>query len=259
MAFYGKVALVTGGASGMGRISALRLARQGARVAIFDMNEAALEETASQSPNITPFRCNVADHDEVRARVADVISQLGPIDRLTHAAGIMPSHAVMDTTLVAARRLIDVNYFGTLHMIQAVVPAMVERNAGDVILFGSVSGMALTPKLGAYAASKAAVNVIGETLANELGDTALRICVVIPPAVNTPLLEQSLSTDAAKAMREARASGRLNDPEKIVDQIEKGIEKGRKAIYPGEAKLLEVWHTLAPRLWWKTVLKFEKS
>ena len=258
MAFHGKVALVTGGASGMGRISALRLAEGGATVAIFDMNEQALAETAAASPNIRAYRCNVANADEVQARVAEVERDLGPIDRLTHAAGIMPSYAVMDTTLEQARRLMDVNYFGTLNLVRAVVPGMVARNRGDVILFGSISGMALTPKLGAYAASKAAVNVIGETLANELGHTALRIAVVLPPAVNTPLINQSLETDAAKALHNAKASGRLSDPAKIVTQIEQGLEKGKKTIYPGEAKFLELWHVLAPRLWWKTVLQFEK-
>ncbi|MCB1631563.1 MAG: SDR family oxidoreductase [Pseudomonadales bacterium] len=258
MAFHGKVALVTGGASGMGRISALRLAASGAQVAILDMNEAALAETAARFPNIRALRCNVADQEQVQACVAAVERDLGAIDRLTHAAGIMPSHTVMDTTFEQAQRLIEVNYYGTLHMIGAVVPAMLARNRGDVILFGSVSATALTPHLGAYAASKAAVNVIGETLANELGHTALRIAVVMPPAVNTPLMQQSLATDAAQALREANTSGRLNDPEKIVDQIETAFERGRKAIYPGEAKLLEIWHTLAPRSWWKTVLKYEK-
>ena len=163
MAFTGKVALVTGGASGMGKVAALRLAASGARVAIFDMNEQALAEMAAAAPNIHTWRCNVADWEDVQARLAEVEQELGPIDRLTHAAGIMPSYAVMDTTIEQARRLIDVNYFGTLHMIRAVVPGMLERNRGDVILFGSISGMALTPKLGAYAASKAAVNVLGET------------------------------------------------------------------------------------------------
>jgi len=258
MAFNGKVALVTGGASGMGRVSALRLAETGAKVAIFDMNETALAETAAVSPNIRAWRCNVADAADVQARVAEVEAELGPIDRLTHAAGIMPSYAVMDTTLAQAQRLMDVNYFGTLNLIHAVLPGMLARNRGDVILFGSVSGMALTPKLGAYAASKAAVNVLGETLANELGKTALRIAVVLPPAVNTPLIDQSLATDAAKALHQAKQNGRLSDPEKIVTQIEKGLERGKKAIYPGEAKLLELWHVLAPRLWWKTVLQFEK-
>ena len=258
MAFYGKVALVTGGASGMGRVSALRLAAAGAQVAILDMNESALAETAACSPNIRPLRCNVADWDQVQACVAEVERELGPVDRLTHAAGIMPSHAVMDTTLEQARRLIEVNYYGTLHLIRAVVPGMLARNHGDVILFGSVSATALTPHLGAYAASKAAVNVVGETLANELGHTALRIAVVMPPAVNTPLVNQSIETDAAQALREAKKSGRLGDPEKIVDQIEAAFERGRKAIYPGEAKLLEIWHTLLPGLWWKTVLKFER-
>ena len=84
MAFHGKVALVTGGASGMGRISALRLAASGAQVAILDMNEAALAETAARFPNIRALRCNVADQEQVQACVAAVERDLGAIDRLTH-------------------------------------------------------------------------------------------------------------------------------------------------------------------------------
>ena len=143
MAFTGNVALVTGGASGMGRVAALRLAASGAKVAVFDMNEAALAEVAASSPGIRAWRCNVADWQDVQACVAAVERELGPIDRLTHAAGIMPSYAVIDTTLEEARRLMEVNYFGTLHMIRAVVPGMLARDRGDVILFGSISGMAL--------------------------------------------------------------------------------------------------------------------
>ena len=81
MAFTGKVALVTGGASGMGKVAALRLAASGARVAIFDMNEQALAEMAAADPNIRTWRCNVADWEDVQARVAEVEQELGSIDR----------------------------------------------------------------------------------------------------------------------------------------------------------------------------------
>ena len=85
----------------------------------------------------------------------------------------------------------------------------------------------------------------------------MRVHLVCPPAVNTPLVDQTLATDAPGSILESKKSGRLSDPEKIVDAIEKGVRKDRDIIYPGEARLLYLWRALFPGLWWKTVLKFE--
>lgn len=255
----GQVALVTGGASGMGRICALRLARQGVEVAIFDLNEDGLAATAAESDRIHPFQCDIADQDEVNSRVGEVLTQLGQVDRLVHAAALMPSHALKDHEADAVMRLMQVNFAGTVYMVRAVLPAMLERNQGEMVLFGSVAGDAMVPKMGAYCASKAAVNVYVETLQNELRATGLCIHLICPPAVNTPLVDQTLATDTPGSIIEARKSGRLADPEKIVDAIEKGIARGKAVIFPGEARLLYLWHALFPRLWWKTVMHFEKT
>jgi len=75
--------------------------------------------------------------------------------------------------------------------------------------------------------------------------------------VNTPLIDQTLDTDSPGSIRQAKQSGRLADPEKIIDAIEKGVKKDRDIIYPGEARLLYLWRALLPGLWWKTVMKFE--
>jgi NAD(P)-dependent dehydrogenase (short-subunit alcohol dehydrogenase family) len=252
-----KVALVTGGASGMGRIIALRLARQGARVAIFDLNEQGLEETAAAFDAITPFRCDISDPEEIERRVQEVNEQLGPIDTLVHAAALMPGHRLTDETHESMERLFRINYFGTTYMIKAVLPAMLERKSGRIIAFGSIAGVALVPKMGAYCATKAAVNAYVEVLQNELKASGVRVHLVCPPAVNTPLVDQTLATDAPGSILESKKSGRLSDPEKIVDAIEKGVRKDRDIIYPGEARLLYLWRALFPGLWWKTVLKFE--
>ena len=76
-------------------------------------------------------------------------------------------------------------------------------------------------------------------------------------AVNTPLIDQTIATDSPGSIIESKKSGRLADPEKIIDAIDKGVAKGKWVIYPGEARLLMLWHTRFPGLWWKTVLKFE--
>jgi len=254
----GKIALVTGGASGMGRIIALRLAQQGAKVAVFDLNEEGLESVTAESDNISPFKCDVSDQEEVNQRVQEVSDQLGPIDRLVHCAALMPSRALVDDEADSVLRLMQINHGGTVYMVKAVLPAMLERNSGEIILFGSVAGEALVPKMGAYCSSKAAINAYTEILANELAKTNIRVHLVMPPAVDTPLVDQTLATDTPGSILEAKKTGRLASPEKIVDHIEKGIRKGKKIIYPGEARLLYFWHSLFPGLWWKTVMHFEK-
>lgn len=254
----GKVALVTGGASGMGQITARRLARQGAKVAIFDVNEQGLKDTAAEADNITAFVCDISSLEDVEAKVAEVANTLGPIDLLVHAAALMPSHLLAEHTHEAMERLFRINYFGTTYMVRAVLPAMTERGEGRIVVFGSIAGVALVPKMGAYCATKAAVNVYMEVLQNEIRGTGVRAHLVCPPAVNTPLVDQSIETDTPGSILEAKKSGRLADPEKMIDAIEKGVRKDKDIIYPAEARFLYLWRALLPKLWWKTVMNFEK-
>jgi NAD(P)-dependent dehydrogenase (short-subunit alcohol dehydrogenase family) len=254
----GKVAIVTGGASGMGQITARRLARQGAKVAIFDVNEKGLHDTAAESNNITAYRCDISSLQDVEAKVAQVAAELGPIELLVHAAALMPSHKLIDHTHEGMEKLFRINYFGTTYMVRAVLPAMMERGRGRIVAFGSIAGIALVPKMGAYCATKAAVNAYIEVLQNEIRGSGVRVHLVCPPAVNTPLVDQTIATDTPGSIIEAKKSGRLADPEKMIDAIEKGVRKDQDIIYPKEAKLLYLWRALLPKLWWKVVMNFEK-
>jgi NAD(P)-dependent dehydrogenase (short-subunit alcohol dehydrogenase family) len=254
----GKVALVTGGASGMGRICALRLAKRGARVAIFDLNEEGLQATAAEHANIQWFRCDIASQQDVKAQIANVEAALGAVDHLVHAAALMPAHALADHSPEQVEFLFQVNFFGTVYMIKSLLPSMMERKSGTMVLFGSIAGWAFVPKMGAYCATKAAVNTYVECLQNEIRGSGVNIHLVCPPAVNTPLIDQSISTDTPGSITEAKQSGRLADPEKIVDAIDKGVAKGKDIIFPGGAWFLMIWKVLLPKLWWKTVLSFEK-
>jgi len=254
----GKVAIVTGGASGMGQITARRLALKGAKVAIFDVNEQALQDTAAEADNITAYHCDISNLQDVETRVAAVAAELGPIELLVHAAALMPSYQLIDHTHENMERLFRINYFGTTYMVRAVLPAMIERGHGRIIAFGSIAGIALVPKMGAYCATKAAVNAYIEVLQNEIRATGVRVHLVCPPAVNTPLVDQTIATDTPGSIIEAKKSGRLGDPEKMIDAIEKGVRKDKDIIYPKEARLLYLWRALLPKLWWKVVMNFEK-
>jgi NAD(P)-dependent dehydrogenase (short-subunit alcohol dehydrogenase family) len=254
----GGVALVTGAASGMGRIYARRLARQGMTVIALDLNEAGLADTAAGHDTVHGVRCDVASQDDVRARLTEAQERHGPIDLLIHAAALMPAHALADHDADKVEFLFRVNFFGTVYMIKALLPDMLARGAGRMVLFGSIAGVALVPKMGAYCATKSAVNTYVECLQNEIRGRGVDIHLVCPPAVNTPLIDQTVNTDTPGSINEARSKNRLADPEKIIDAVEKGVARGRDVIYPGEARLLMLWKVLFPRLWWRTVLSFEK-
>ena len=106
-----RVAIVTGGGSGMGRIIARRLAERGARVAIFDVNAAGMAETAGDRDRITPYHCDISDSAIVSDVVNRVAAELGPVDLLAHAAALMPSHKLADETNEGMERLFQINYF----------------------------------------------------------------------------------------------------------------------------------------------------
>lgn len=254
MAFYGKVAVVTGAASGMGRLSAQRLAEQGARVAAVDLNEEGLRETAASSANITPFVCDVSDRQQVESVIAEIQSQLGAIDRLTHAAAIMPGGALATMPSDRINQLMAINYGGTVNVTKAVLPAMLERDRGDMIMFGSMAGDVLTHNLGAYCATKSATNTYAEVLIRENRDCGIRFLLVCPPAVNTPLVSQALEA-GPKSLIESHKAGRMSAPEKIVDAIEAALEKGKWVVRPGEAAALTWVRRLAPGLLWKLMEK----
>jgi NAD(P)-dependent dehydrogenase (short-subunit alcohol dehydrogenase family) len=259
MAFTGRVALVTGGGSGLGRIAALRLAEQGAAVAVVDIEETGIKETQRLGGDrIFPYRCDVTDADAVSEVVAKVETAHGPIDRLVHAAGIMPAGRILETPAERLLAPMKVNYFGTVHVTKAVLPGMVSRNRGDVVLFGSITGYSASTNFSAYCASKAAVNTYGEILIHEHRHTKLRMILAAPSAIKTPLLDQAVA-GGPKALVDAVTAGRAADPEDILDRIEKGLERGTKLLVPGEARATWLLRRLSPALMWRLVHLMNKD
>lgn len=140
MAFLGNVALVTGGASGMGRMSAIRLAEQGAKVFAVDMDEQGLAALSEAYPSITTQKCDISDYEQVKEIVERTQRDLGEIDRLTHAAAIMPLGKIDAMPVETFVRQIRINYEGTLYLVKTVMPEMLARDRGDIICFGSIAG-----------------------------------------------------------------------------------------------------------------------
>ncbi len=249
-----KVAVVTGGASGMGQIYARRMAASGIKVAVIDVNDEALASTAAESDNITAYNCDITNIEMLDGVIAKIREELGTIDRFVHCAAIMPTSRLNDQPVTLMHKIMEINYGGTINVVKAVLPDMQERKTGEFIIFGSIAAWVLSPDLGAYAASKAATNVFAEVLIEENRGSGVNIMLVCPPMVNTPLLKQATENSNPKAIRDSIEKGRLADPDVMIDEVEKGLKKGTEILLPGmEAKILSRMRRYTPKLLWKII------
>ena len=231
MTFKGDVVLITGGASGMGRVAAHLCSDWGKKVAIFDIDVDGLKKTADGHDNIHHWQVDVTNTEAVKQAVIEVEEQLGPVDRLYHAAAIMPFGKILEFSPEATRRMMDINYMGLVNITHAVLPRMVERGRGDFISFASMAGWIPTLLTGAYSASKFAVACYTETLYHENRDSGVRFACVCPPGVNTPLLEQGKATAWPKMMDDAE----VITPQQVIDTIESALEKKSFWVFPNSA------------------------
>ena len=250
MAFRGRVALITGAASGMGRLAAQRLAAAGARVAAVDVNEEGLQATAAGHASLRTYGCDVSDPHAVEMLVKEVESELGPIDRVVNAAAIAPSGLLLEQEVELIRRLMEINYGGTVNVTKATLPDMLARRSGDLVCFASLAGWLPSPYLGAYNATKFAVVAFSEVLYHENRDRGVRIVCVCPPKVQTPLLEQVSS----KAIESAPAI----EPGEVLDSIEASLERGKFWAFPGKGTRW-VWRVrrFFPDLLWRRIHQIE--
>ncbi len=254
MAFHGRVALITGAASGMGRLAARTLARQGAQVAALDVNEAGLRETAEGHEGIHPWRLDVTRPAEVESVVKEVESTLGPVDRVFNGAAIMPLGRLLEQDLEVVHRIMEINYSGLVNVTRATLPGMLERGRGDLVNFASLAGWMPILLMGAYNASKFAVVAFSEVLYHENRGRGVRFACVCPPPVATPLLEQGRATAWPKLLDQSPPI----EPEAVLAAIEVALEKGRFWVLPGRGTAL-AWRMrrFLPDLVWRQVHRVE--
>jgi NAD(P)-dependent dehydrogenase (short-subunit alcohol dehydrogenase family) len=255
MAFHGRLALVTGAASGMGRLSAWRLAAAGATVAAVDVDEHGLAGTARRAPQVHTYRCDVRHPEAVAEVVADVTERHGPIDRVVNAAAIAVAGPLATQPLDEVRRVVEVNYLGLVNVTTAVLPGLLERGRGDLVQFGSLAGWVPSPYFGAYGAAKAAVVSYVEVLAHELEGSGLRIVCACPPMVETPMLEEfrHQGPPGFEKLPGIR-------PEAVLDAIEAAIEAGRLFTFPGRGTTT-VWRLrrFLPEVLWGRIAAMERK
>ena len=192
-ALEGKTVVITGAASGQGRAGAILFAREGANLALCDIDEAGLEDTAKLAAGEAPVevlarRCDMADPSEVEQFIAAVAGRFDVIDVIYNNAGVMLRRSIEDTTEEDWDRVHDINVKGPFFLVKHALPALVKSPSGVVINVSSISGL-LPPREGntAYCSSKGAVMAVTRAMARDLAPHGIRVNCLVPGPIDTPM------------------------------------------------------------------------
>jgi 3-oxoacyl-[acyl-carrier protein] reductase len=221
MRLDGKTALVTGAGSGIGKCIAETYAREGARVALADINgEAAKSAARTIGNNAIALRFDVSKKADIDGVVGETVAAFGALDILVNNAGATHvNKPMLEIDEAEYDRIFAINVKGIFLACQAVVPVFRQRGGGVIINIGSTAGLRPRPGLSAYNATKGAVHVLTKALAIELAPDGIRVCAIAPVATETPLLPSFLGP--APGMREKVIAtiplGRLALPQDIAD------------------------------------------
>lgn len=195
MKFQDKVVVVTGAGAGMGHELVLGLLKRGARVAAVDLRQAGLDHTAAAAnagDRLSLHLADVTDRAAVEALPAAVIAHHGAVDVVINNAGIIqPFITINELDYATIHRVMDVNLFGTLHMVKAFLPHLLERPEAHVANVSSMGGFLPVPGQAIYGAAKAAVKLMTEALFAELLETKVGVSVVLPGAIATDIAVNS--------------------------------------------------------------------
>lgn len=207
--FQGKKAIITGGASGLGKAVAARIVAEGGAAVLWDIDEAALRAAQTETGATATIQVDISDYAAVEKAVADSVAALGQIDILIASAGITGATVpVHEFPLDSWRRVIDINLNGLFYVCRAVVPKMLENGYGRIVNVASVAGKEGNPNASAYSAAKAGVIGFTKSLGKELATQGIIVNCLTPATFESPILQQ-LPQSQIDYMRSKIPMGRL--------------------------------------------------
>ena len=257
--FAGKRCFLTGAASGIGRATALRLAVEGAELYLTDRNAAGLAATVADARALGAVVAahrvlDISDVDEVAAFAADIHASGPAMDVVMNIAGVSAWGTVDKLTHRDWKSMIDINLMGPIHVIENLVPPMIEaRRGGHLVNVSSAAGLVALPWHAAYSASKYGLRGLSEVLRFDLARHRIGVSVVVPGAVQTPLVD---TVHIAGVDREdpqvrkwtGRFSGHAVSPEHAAEKILRGVAKNRYLIYTSPD--IRALYLFKRTMWW---------
>jgi NAD(P)-dependent dehydrogenase (short-subunit alcohol dehydrogenase family) len=252
MDIAGKVFVVTGGGNGIGQQVVLELLRRGARVAAVDIREESLQETvdiAGPGDWLATFVVDITDRTATEALPGQVIASHGVVDGLINVAGIIqPFVKLNELDYEVIERVINVNLYGTIHMVKAFLPHLLHRPVAYVANVSSMGGFLPVPGQTIYGASKAAVKLMTEGLYAELLDTNVGVSVIFPGAVATEITSNSGVEIPGSIPNEEEMRSRTTSPEDAARIILDGIEDDQLQIFVGrDSRMMNLFNRVSPR------------
>jgi len=240
--FTGKVVWITGASSGIGEALVRAFAEGGSRVVASSNDSARLTEVtascASLRGSVSPVAFDLSDMSGIEELVAGVIEREGKIDILLNIGGISQRALIRETPLWLDRKIMEINYFGTIALTKAVLPQMIGSGGGHIAATSSISGRFGFPLRSAYSASKQALHGFFETLLLEHRKDNIRVSVIIPGRVQTRISFHALTASGAEhgKMDDGQAGGVT--AEKAAHQIIRGLQRNKREILVGSSELL---------------------
>jgi len=258
----GRIAFVTGGASGIGRALCGALAARGATVVVADINAsgaaAVARELESRSPgSVTSVALDVADARGFERAVSEVREEHGRLDLLFNNAGIGVGGPVEELTLAHWERVLDVNLRGVIHGVRAAYPLMLEQRSGHIVNTASLAGLLPFPLGTPYATTKHAVVGLSLSLRAEAAANGVRVSAICPGVIDTPILDSEGPLDLPRTRFAGRgreillhsSGGRAYPPGQLAQDVLRGVERNRALIIaPARARTAWLLNRFAPGL-----------
>ncbi len=235
----GRVVAITGGARGIGKATAQALAREGAVIAIGDLDAELARATASElGEGSVGLELDVTRRDSFENFLDQVSERLGPVDVIINNAGIMPIGPFTEEDDATARRMVDINLHGVIYGTKLAIPPMVQRGSGHIVNIASQAGKAGIPGGATYCATKHAVVGLSEAVRAELRGTGVEVSVVMPAVVNTELGSGLPDTPGVKKL----------EPEDVANEIVSALKVPRFDVWvPRSSAAISTVMQLLPR------------
>ncbi|MCP3944267.1 MAG: SDR family oxidoreductase [Desulfobacteraceae bacterium] len=261
--FKDKVIIITGGAGGIGKAIGKRFASAKANVVLLDMDrdnlEACVSEFAKNGYSITTVLCDVTNESECKFAIDDVIKLHGGIDVLINNAGITHRSLFIDTDVSVFKKVMDVNFFGSLYCTKAAIHSLIERN-GLIVANESIAGIAPLLARSGYSASKHAMHGLFTSIRAEVRSKGVRVMIVCPGFIQTPMQTKALGKDGNILTSPRSDMGKPDTPENTAENIYQGAVKGKNLIIITPVGKLAYWISrIAPVIYEKLMTRQFKS
>ena len=243
MSWLNKTVWITGASSGIGRAAANRWAELGARVILSSRKEEALQEVANQwteeqrsQSYILPL--DLSQSEQLQGKVAEALQWARTIDVMVHCGGISQRSTVLETTLEVDRRVMEVDYFGTLALTKALLPHFVEQKAGQFVVVTSLMGLFSSPLRSGYCGAKHALHGFFESLRAEHHDDGIGVTMVCPGFIHTNISMNAVVGDGSQQGTMDAKTGAGLSPEECAAKMVRAVERRKPEVLIGRFEIV---------------------